>query len=112
MVEATLFIPLIIIAITQMVKMAKPQITGFVTILVAFAVGVLVALVDTYIGVADVTIAQGLVLALGAIGVTAIAAKAGGGAKGDDTPPARQITNVINENSPSRNGAVFVQHLC
>lgn len=85
MVDATLFIPLIIIAVTQMIKMALPQITGFVTILVAGVVGVLVALVDTSIGVADVTVAQGLVLALGAVGITAVAAKAGGGAKGDDT---------------------------
>lgn len=85
MVEATLFIPLIIIAITQMVKMALPQVTGFVTILVAFGVGIVVALVDRSIGVVDVTIAQGLVYALGAVGITAIAAKAGGGAKGDDT---------------------------
>lgn len=85
MVEAVVFIPLIIIAVTQMIKMALPQITGFVTILVAGIVGVAVALIDTHIGVADVTIAQGLVLALGAVGITAVAAKAGGGAKGDDT---------------------------
>jgi hypothetical protein len=89
MVEATIFIPLLIIAVTQMVKMALPQVTGFLTILVAFVVGVVVALVDKEIGVVDVTIAQGLVLALGAVGITAIAAKAGGGAKGDDTLPPR-----------------------
>ena len=89
MVDAIVFIPLIIVAVTQMIKMALPQITGFVTILVALVVGVLVSLVDTNIGVADVTVAQGLVLALGAVGVTAVAAKAGGGAKGDDTTPAR-----------------------
>lgn len=86
MVEAIVFIPLIIIAITQMVKMALPQVTGFVTIIIALVVGILVALVDTHIGVADVTIAQGLVLALGAVGITAVAAKAGGGAPGDQTP--------------------------
>lgn len=89
MVEATIFIPLIIVAITQMVKMAFPQVTGFLTIVVAFAVGVLVALVDRSIGVVDITIAQGLVCALGAIGLTAAFAKAGGGAKGDDNTPAR-----------------------
>lgn len=83
MVEAIVFIPLIIIAITQMVKMAFPQITGFLTIVIAFVVGIVVSLVDTAIGVQDVTVAQGLVLALGAIGVTAVAAKAGGGANGD-----------------------------
>lgn len=89
MVEATIFIPLLIIAVTQMVKMAFPQVTGFLTIGVAFVVGVVVALVDKQIGVVDVTIAQGLVLALGAVGITAIAAKAGGGAKGDDNLPPR-----------------------
>ncbi len=89
MVEAVIFIPLLIIAITQMVKMALPQVTGFVTILIALVVGIVVSLIDTYIGVVDVTIAQGLVLALGAIGITAVAAKAGGGAKGDDNIPAR-----------------------
>lgn len=89
MVDAIVFIPLIIIAITQMVKMVFPQITGFLTILVAFAVGIVVALVDRSIGVTDITIAQGLVYALGAIGITAVAAKAGGGAKGDDNVPAR-----------------------
>lgn len=83
MVEAIVFIPLIIIAVTQMIKMVFPQITGFLTILIAFVVGVIVALVDTHIGVADVTVAQGLVLALGAVGVTTVAAKAGGGASGD-----------------------------
>lgn len=85
MVDAAIFIPLVIIAVTQMVKMALPQVTGFVTILVAFAVGLVVALVDQLIGVTDITIAQGLVHSLGAIGITAIASKAGGGAKGDDT---------------------------
>lgn len=89
MVEATLFIPLVIIAVTQIIKMALPQVTGFITILVAFVVGVLVAVVDTHIGVVDVTVAQGLVYALGAVGITAVAAKAGGGAKGDDNTPAR-----------------------
>lgn len=87
--DAAIFIPLIIIAITQMIKMALPQITGFLTILIAFVVGLVVALIDEAIGVSDITIAQGLVLALSAVGITAIAAKAGGGAKGDDEVPAR-----------------------
>lgn len=83
MVEAAIFIPLIIVAITQMIKMALPQISGFVTVLVALAVGIVVALIDKSIGVTDITIAQGVVFALGAIGITAVAAKAGGGAPGD-----------------------------
>ena len=85
MIEAAVFIPLIIIAVTQMVKMALPQVTGFVTILIAFGVGIVVALVAQLIGVTDITIAQGIVFSLGAIGITAVASKAGGGAKGDDT---------------------------
>jgi hypothetical protein len=89
LVSASLFVPLIIVAITQMLKMALPQITHWVTILVAVGVGILVALVDGAIGVTDITIAQGLVFALEAIGITAIASKAGGGAKGDDSTPAR-----------------------
>lgn len=89
MVEASIFIPLIIVAVTQMIKMKWPQITGFLTIIVAFVVGVLVALVDQVIGVTDISIAQGLVYAVEAIGITAVAAKAGGGAKGDDNTPAR-----------------------
>lgn len=85
MVDAAIFIPLVIVAVTQMVKMAFPQITGFLTIVVAFAVGVVVALIDRSIGVTDITVAQGLVDALGAIGIATLASKAGGGAKGDGT---------------------------
>jgi hypothetical protein len=83
-VDAAILIPLLIIAVTQMVKMALPQVTGFVTILIALVVGVLVAVLDVPLGIADITVAQGLYLALGAVGITAIAAKAGGGAKGDN----------------------------
>lgn len=90
LIDAAIFIPLIIIAITQMIKMALPQISGFVTIIVAFAVGLIVALVDTSIGVQDITIAGGLVSALGAVGITALASKAGGGAPGDGTDPRYQ----------------------
>ncbi|MGI9028166.1 MAG: hypothetical protein ACR2FM_05010 [Candidatus Saccharimonadales bacterium] len=89
MVEAEIFVPLLIIAVTQMLKMALPQISGFVTILVAFVIGILVAVLDNAIGVTDITIAEGIVYALGAVGITALASKAGGGAKGDDGTPAR-----------------------
>lgn len=83
-IEATLFISVVIIAITQMVKMALPKISGFVTILVAFAVGIIVALVDGAIGLEDISIAGGIMAALGAIGITTAASKAGGGAPGDE----------------------------
>lgn len=83
MVAADLFIPLVILAITQMIKMAAPAVVGWVTIGVAFAVGFLVALIDGLIGVNDVSIAQGLMSALTAIGISVIAGKAGGGSPGD-----------------------------
>lgn len=85
MIEAAVFIPFLIIAVTQVVKMALPQVTGFVTILIALVVGLVVALVDTGIGVQDISVAQGLLLAGSAIGISTLASKAGGGAKGDDT---------------------------
>jgi hypothetical protein len=83
--DAVLFLSVVIIAITQMVKMALPeQVHGWITIIIAFVVGVLVALFAPVIGVADTTIAQGIVAALGAIGITSAFSKAGGGAAGDN----------------------------
>lgn len=84
-VDATLFIPVIILAITQLVKMGFPQINGWLTILVAFIVGIVVALIDQFIGVSDITIAQGLLYALAAIGISVAAGKAGGGVAGDES---------------------------
>lgn len=89
MVEATVLIGLLIIAVTQLIKAEVPAVKGRVTVAVALLVGVLVALVDTHIGVTDVTIAQGLVIALGSVGGTVLAAKAGGGARGDGDTPAK-----------------------
>ena len=80
MVEATLFVPLMIVAVIQIVKMILPNVKGWLTIIVAIVLGVVVAMLDTHIGVTDITIAQGIVLALEAIGVTVLAKKAGGNA--------------------------------
>lgn len=88
LIAAAVFIPMIIVAITQMLKMLVPQISGFVTILIALLVGIVVALIDHWIGVTDISVAQGIMFALEAIGVTTLAAKAGGGAKGDEGPHA------------------------
>lgn len=78
-VEATLFIPLIILATTQLIKKAIPSVQGWLTIIVALLLGVLVAFVDTKIGVVpDINVAQGIVLGLGAIGISVAANKAGG----------------------------------
>ena len=78
------FIMLLIVAVTQIVKMFFPQINGKLTVALAIVVGVLVALVDVPIGVEDISIATGIQLSLGAVGISALASKAGGGAKGDE----------------------------
>jgi hypothetical protein len=83
LVQASLFIPLLIVAIVQLVKMALPTVTGWLTVVVALVVGVVVALIDTNIGVQNITVAQGIVYALGAIGISTAFSKAGGGASGD-----------------------------
>ena len=83
LVEATIFVPLMIVAVTQMVKMAVPGVKAWITIAVALLLGVVVALLDVHIGVEDITIASGIVLALGAVGISVAASKAGGGARGD-----------------------------
>lgn len=85
MVGAELFVPLIILAITQMIKMAAPAVKGWVTIAVAFVVGILIGLIGGAIGVEHVSIAQGIVYALEAIGISTVAGKAGGGTAGDAT---------------------------
>jgi len=87
LVQASFFIPLLIVAVVEMVKMAFKQVNGWLTIVVAFVVGILVALVDTHIGVQDITVAQGIVYALGAIGISTVFAKAGGGSRGDGGTP-------------------------
>lgn len=83
-VPAAVFVPFLIIAATQVIKMYVPKVNGAVTILVALALGVLVALLDTHIGVSDINVANGLVLAGAAVGIVVTASKAGGGAKGDE----------------------------
>lgn len=87
MVEAAVFVPFLIIAVTQVVKMLVPKVSGGWTILVALLTGILVAVVDRFIGVTDVTVAQGLLYAGEAVGITVAFSKAGGGAKGDENRP-------------------------
>lgn len=82
--ETTAFIGLVIVAITQMVKMALPRVNGWVTILVALVIGVLVAVFHGVLGLDSITIANGIQAALAAIGGTTLFSKAGGGAAGDE----------------------------
>lgn len=89
MVDPTILIPLVIIAITQMIKMASPKVNGWITILIAFAVAIVVSLLSfvlptEVIGIPQVSIGGAIVSALSAVGVTVLASKAGGGASGDN----------------------------
>lgn len=75
MVESTIFIGTIVIAITKLIKYYAPKIQGPYSIVVAAVVGGLVGLVDQFIGVTDITIAAGLMTGLGAAGVVYTASK-------------------------------------
>lgn len=77
MVDSVVFIGAIIIALTQAVKFVWPKVSGALTIIIAVLVGVVVALLDTHIGVADITVAQGVLIALAAVGVHTTASKIG-----------------------------------
>jgi hypothetical protein len=68
-VQGAIFIGAAIIAITQMIKYIAPKVNGAVTIFVAVCVGIIVAAIDTNIGVSNLTIAQGIMTALAAVGV-------------------------------------------
>lgn len=77
MTEGAIFIGAVIIAITQAVKYLAPNVHAAVTIGVAVLVGVLVALLDTEMGVVDLTVAQGILIALAAVGVHSTAREIG-----------------------------------
>lgn len=75
--EATLLIGALIAGATEAVKQFLPGVHGKITIIVAVLMGVLVALLDTHIGVADISVATGVITALGAVGVVTTASKVG-----------------------------------
>lgn len=69
MIDSAIFIGAAIIAVTQAVKLVAPKVNGVITIIVAVVIGVLVGLLDKQIGVVDITVAQGIMIALAAVGV-------------------------------------------
>lgn len=77
MVEGAVFIGAVIIAVTQAIKFLAPNVSGAITILIAALLGLLVALVDTNIGVVDMTVAQGILTGLAAAGVHTVARQVG-----------------------------------
>lgn len=86
MIEAAIFIPLVILAVTQIIKMAVPAVQGWVTIVVAILLGIIVSFIDKDIGVTDISVGTGIMLSLSAIGISVAANKAGGGESGDANP--------------------------
>lgn len=92
MVDSAILIPLVIIALTQMIKMASPKVNGWITILIAFVVAIVVSVLSFVLpseitGIVHVTIGGAVISALSAVGVTVLASKAGGGSAGDGAPP-------------------------
>lgn len=77
MIEGTLFIGAVIIAATQFVKSLVPEVNGAITIGIAVVVGIVVALLDTQIGVVNISVAQGILIALAAVGVHTTARQIG-----------------------------------
>lgn len=77
-VSGILFIGAIIAGATEGIKLMFPaRVQGFVTIVVAVLIGILYALLDTHIGAENVTVASGIMIALGAAGVVGTAKKIG-----------------------------------
>jgi high-affinity Fe2+/Pb2+ permease len=76
MVESTVFIGAVVAGVVQLFKLVRDKnYGGAVVICVAVLVGVLVALLDTEIGVTDISVANGVMLGFAAAGVVAVAEK-------------------------------------
>lgn len=87
MTDSVLFIGTIIVAITEVIRRLVPSVHGVVTIGVAALVGLVIALIDTNIGVVDISVAQGILTGLSAAGVVATFAKTSTGTPQDATDP-------------------------
>ena len=73
MEDTIVFIGTVIIAITEIIRRLVPHVNGSVTIAVAGLVGLLVAVLDIFIGLPDIDIAKGIMIGLSAAGVVAVA---------------------------------------
>ena len=77
MIESTIFIGAVIAAITEAIRLSTDKVHGAITIGVAALTGLVVALVDTGIGVANISLAQGVMIGLAAAGTVAVAKRVG-----------------------------------
>mgnify|MGYP007027866204 CR=1 FL=1 len=70
--SSVVFIGLMVTGATQFIKLLAPKVNGAVTIAVATALGGVVALVDTQIGLDNISIALGLATGLSASGAVTL----------------------------------------
>lgn len=77
MVDSVVLIGLVVVALTDALKDLSPKVKGWVTVLAAALIGVLIALVDEEIGATNLSVAQGLMAGLGGAGVVGVAKKVG-----------------------------------
>jgi hypothetical protein len=73
MIDSAVFIGAIIIAITQAFRLLSAKVNGIITMLVAVLTGIVVALVSGPIGLTHISVSQGILIALGSIGVHTVA---------------------------------------
>lgn len=84
MIDSTVFIGAMIVAVVQAIKEVFPQVSGAITTLVAVVVGAVIALLAPHIGVASITVAQGMLTALASVGVHTVVSSVG---RKNQTPP-------------------------
>lgn len=79
MIEGTVFLGAVIIGVTRFVQLVSDKETRNRAWIIVFAViaGIVLALIDSEIGVTDISVAEGIMLALGAAGVVTTAEKVG-----------------------------------
>lgn len=75
MIEAAVFFGAVIIGVTRFIKLLAPNVNGALTIAVSVGLGLLLAVIDTEIGVVDISIAEGILLGFGSSGVVNVAEK-------------------------------------
>lgn len=72
--DSILFITTVIVGVVQAIKSFAPRVNGGVTIIVAMLVGALAA----WLKLVDISVAQGVLVGLGSVGVHVLATKVGG----------------------------------
>lgn len=77
MIDSTVFIGAMIIAIVEAIKAVVPGVSGAVTTAVAVLVGALVAVFAPHIGIAPISVAQGILTGLASAGVHTVASAVG-----------------------------------